>query len=64
MPSPVLNAALAGAKKRPIGDQWAFDRRVPGVDTSPLEAAVLAAYGHTVAGHIEEAPLVPLVAFL
>lgn len=64
MPSPVLNAALAGAKKRYIGDQWAFDRRAAGVDSSPLEAVTLAAYGFAVKGHVEEAAVEPWIAYV
>lgn len=37
-----LTAALAGAKKRPLGDSWAWHRRDPSVDVSPLVAATLA----------------------
>lgn len=37
-----LNAALAGAKRRPLGDAWAWQRRDPSVDVSPLVAATLA----------------------
>ncbi|WP_433233743.1 terminase large subunit domain-containing protein [Actinomadura nitritigenes] len=64
MPSPVLNAAVAGARKRMVGDQWAFDRRVPGVDISPLEAAVLAAYGFTLQGHVTEEVVEPWIAYV
>lgn len=64
MPSAVLNAALAGAKKRPIGDQWAFDRRVPGVDSSPLEAVTLASYGFALQGHVTEEAVEPWIAYV
>ncbi|WP_079143794.1 terminase [Streptomyces luteocolor] len=40
-----LRAALAGAQKRPLGDAWAWARRVPSVDISPLVAATLAKWG-------------------
>jgi hypothetical protein len=43
---PALNSALAGAQKRPLGDAWAWDRKGPSVDISPLVAASLAAWGH------------------
>lgn len=39
---PPLNAALAGAKKRPLGDVWGWHRRNSDVDISPLVAATLA----------------------
>jgi phage terminase large subunit-like protein len=42
---PRLNAALAGAKKRPLGDAWAWHRRDSAVDISPLVAVTLAWYG-------------------
>lgn len=40
-----LTAALAGAKTRPLGDQWAWDRKNQVVDISPLVACTLAAWG-------------------
>lgn len=40
-----LAAALAGAQKRPLGDAWAWARRVVSVDISPLVAATLAKWG-------------------
>lgn len=39
---PVLNAALNGAKKRKLGDAWAWDRRNSDIDISPLVAVTLA----------------------
>lgn len=41
-----LNAAAAAAKRRLVGDLWAFGRRGSFVDISPLVAAQLAAWGH------------------
>lgn len=41
-----LTAALAGAKRRPLGDAWAWHRRDTTVDVSPLVAATLALHGH------------------
>jgi phage terminase large subunit-like protein len=41
-----LNAALAGAKKKDMGDAWVFDRKASAVDVSPLDAVVLALHGH------------------
>jgi hypothetical protein len=45
---PPLNAALAGAKKRAIGDAWAWDRKRADVDITPLVAVTLAAHGVSV----------------
>lgn len=44
---PALNQALAGAKKRPIGQAggWGWDRKSLGTDLSPLVAVTLAHYG-------------------
>lgn len=41
-----LNAAIAGAKKRALGDAWAWHRRDTTVDVSPLVAATLALQAH------------------
>lgn len=41
-----LNAAVAGSKKRALGDAWAWHRRDTSVDVSPLVAATLALHGH------------------
>lgn len=40
-----LAAALAGAKKREVGDAWAWARKSDGVDISPLVAATNALWG-------------------
>ncbi|MYU24025.1 terminase [Streptomyces sp. SID8352] len=40
-----LASALAGAQKRPLGDAWAWARRIPSVDISPLVAGTLARWG-------------------
>jgi hypothetical protein len=47
VPHPSMDAALAGAKRRKLGDAWALDRRSPGVDISPLVGAALAHWGAT-----------------
>lgn len=39
---PILNAAVAGATRRPYGDAWAWSRRASTVDISPLVAVTLA----------------------
>lgn len=46
IPHPALNAALAGAGKRPLGDAWAWDRRGTSVDISPLVAVTLARWAY------------------
>ena len=43
---PVLNVAVAAARKRVIGDAWAWTRR-SGLDVSALVAVTLARYGLT-----------------
>ncbi|MFE6482405.1 terminase [Streptomyces sp. NPDC057757] len=40
-----LASALAGAQKRPLGDAWAWARRIVSVDISPLVAATEAKWG-------------------
>jgi hypothetical protein len=40
-----LAAALAGAQRRPLGDAWAWARRIVSVDISPLVAVTLAKWG-------------------
>lgn len=40
-----LAAALAGAQKRPLGDAWAWARRLVSVDISPLVGVTLAKWG-------------------
>lgn len=40
-----LASALAGAQKRPLGDAWAWARRIVSVDISPLVAVTLAKWG-------------------
>lgn len=42
---PELEAAVAGAVKRTVGDRWAWGRRKSTTDISPLEAVTLAAWG-------------------
>jgi hypothetical protein len=47
-----LDAAVAGARRRPIGDAglWAWDRRDGTVFVAPLVAATLARHGAVTAG--------------
>ena len=46
-----VNAALAGARKKDIGDGlWVFDRRRSASDIAPLEAVALARHGWVIYG--------------
>lgn len=40
-----MTAALAGAKKREVGDAWLWSRRSEGVDVSPLVSGTYAVWG-------------------
>jgi len=40
-----LSTALAGARKRELGESWAWARRSPGVDITPLVGVTLARWG-------------------
>lgn len=51
-----LASALAGAQRRPLGDAWAWARRIVSVDISPLVAATLAKWGLGVEVEEEGAP--------
>jgi hypothetical protein len=51
-----LTAALAGARTRRLGDQWAWDRVNAVVDISPLTAVTLAAWGFNRYGRSRIAP--------
>lgn len=57
---PVLNAAVAGARRRLVGDAWLWDRKKSDVDISPLVAATLARWAH--AATVEE-PALPVFAY-
>lgn len=46
----VLNAAVAGAQRRPLGEAWTWGRRGTAVDISPLVAVTLAAWGYQTRG--------------
>ena len=43
--TPVLNSALAVARKRSLGDAWAWHRKNAAADITPLVACTLALYG-------------------
>jgi hypothetical protein len=47
---PVLDAAVAGAAKRKLGDAWAWSRSSSAVDISPLVAVTLALWGSSTVG--------------
>lgn len=47
---PHLNAALAGAMRRPLGDSWAWTRKDSAVDISPLVAVTLARHALSLYG--------------
>lgn len=53
-----LAAALAGAQKRPLGDAWAWARRIVSVDISPVVAVTLAKWG--LGAEVEEEASDPL----
>ena len=58
-----LTIALAGARKRDLGEAWAWARRGVGIDISPLVAVTLARWG--LSAEIEEKPVEvePWIAF-
>ena len=43
---PMLNVAVSGVKTRPLGDSWAWARRVATQDISPLVAVTLARWAY------------------
>jgi hypothetical protein len=53
-----LNAALAGAQRRDLGEGWLWTRKGLTVDISPLVSATEALWGHAARGHqaIETTP--------
>jgi len=51
-----LDAAVAGARLRPLPDASAWARRGPTVAISPLVAATLAACGHAKYAHLGQRP--------
>jgi phage terminase large subunit-like protein len=53
MDQPALNTALAGAKRRDLGDAWAWARKGASVDISPLVAATLAGFGYATRAHLQ-----------
>jgi hypothetical protein len=57
---PDLNAALAGALKREVGDRWLWTRQHILVDISPLYAVTLAGWGHATRAHITDDKPIPM----
>jgi hypothetical protein len=55
-PHPSLTAAVSGAAKRPLGDAWAWNRRGPSVDISPLVAVTLARWAFATREREEKRP--------
>lgn len=43
---PALTQAIAGAEQRPLSDLWAWDKRAPSVNISPLVSVTLATLGY------------------
>lgn len=58
-----LATALAGARKRDLGEAWAWARRGVGVDISPLVAVTLARWGLTAEIEEPDEEVQPWVAF-
>ncbi|MFE0699128.1 terminase [Streptomyces sp. NPDC058872] len=58
-----LSVALAGARKRDLGEAWAWARRGVGVDISPLVGVTLARWGLTADVEEPEEEVEPWVAF-
>ncbi len=54
VPRPALDAAVAGAQQRPLGDGWAWARKGLSVDICPLVALTLARWGHATRAHLHD----------
>jgi hypothetical protein len=55
VPRAALDAAVAGARQRPLGDgAWAWARKGLSVDICPLVAVTLAAWGHASRAHLHQ----------
>ena len=52
VPRPALDAAVAGAATRPLGDAWAWVRKGLSTDITPLVAVSLARWGHATRAHL------------
>lgn len=55
-PHPALDAAVAGATTKTLGDGWKWAALAPSVDISPLQAVTQARWGLVTAEDEEEAP--------
>ncbi|MCT9932436.1 hypothetical protein N5079_19735 [Planotetraspora sp. A-T 1434] len=64
LPHPALDAAVAGAVTRPLGDAKAWDSKAASVDICPLVAVTQAAWGFATRGHIEEESVEPWAAWV
>jgi hypothetical protein len=53
---PSLNSAMRSAVTRLLSEAWAWDRRSPSEDISPLVAVTLAAWGYAKCGRSRQAP--------
>jgi hypothetical protein len=51
-----LDAAVAGARTRPLADAWAWSWRGAKADTTPIEAITLARHGHATHGVVPPVP--------
>lgn len=58
---PELEAAVAGAVRRLVGDRWAWGRKVSTSDISTLEAATLAAHLVSLPPEVNEPPAMPVM---
>lgn len=56
-----LDDAVAGAARRPVGDRWAWGRKLSTSDISTLEAATLAAHTVYLPALVKVPPAAPLV---
>jgi hypothetical protein len=54
VPRPALDAAVAGAQQRPLGDGWAWARKGLSTDICPLVALSLARWGYTTRAHLHD----------
>jgi len=52
VPRPALDAAVAGAAQRPLGDGWAWARKGLSTDICPLVALSLARWGYVTRAHL------------
>lgn len=58
---PELDAAVAGAVRRIVGDRWAWGRKLSTSDISTLEAATLAAHAVTLPAEVKAPPATPVM---